>query len=61
VVARVSGEYVIDVCRTLAMNPSVAPPGTIRGALGLVISEKVVHHGSDSPQSAGGGLERSFG
>ena len=53
VVARLEGEDAIDVWRTLIgpTNPAGAPPGTIRGDLGLIITENVVH-GSDSPESA---------
>jgi nucleoside-diphosphate kinase len=53
VVARLEGEGAIDVWRTLMgpTDPAGAPPGTIRGDLGLIITENVVH-GSDSPESA---------
>jgi nucleoside-diphosphate kinase len=53
VVARLEGEGAIDVWRTLMgpTDPAAAPPGTIRGDLGLVITENIVH-GSDSPESA---------
>lgn len=53
VVARLEGEGAIDVWRTLVgpTDPAGAPPGTIRGDLGLIITENVVH-GSDSPESA---------
>jgi nucleoside-diphosphate kinase len=53
VVARLEGENAIDVWRTLIgpTDPSSAPPGTIRGDFGLVITENIVH-GSDSPESA---------
>ncbi|MEX2204124.1 MAG: nucleoside-diphosphate kinase [Actinomycetota bacterium] len=52
-VARLEGENAIDVWRTLMgpTDPSSAPPGTIRGDFGLVITENIVH-GSDSPESA---------
>ncbi len=52
-VARLEGENAIDVWRTLMgpTDPSTAPPGTIRGDFGLVITENIVH-GSDSPESA---------
>jgi nucleoside-diphosphate kinase len=52
-VARLEGENAIDVWRTLVgpTDPSTAPPGTIRGDFGLVITENIVH-GSDSPESA---------
>jgi len=53
VVARVEGEQAISVLRTLMgpTDPAQAPPGTIRGDLGLLITENLVH-GSDSPGSA---------
>ncbi len=53
VVARVEGEQAISVLRTLMgpTDPAQAPPGTIRGDLGLRITENLVH-GSDSPESA---------
>jgi len=53
VVARVEGEQAISVLRTLMgpTDPAQAPPGTIRGDLGLRITENLVH-GSDSPGSA---------
>jgi nucleoside-diphosphate kinase len=53
VVARLEGENAIDVWRTLVgpTDPSSAPPGTIRGDFGLVITENIVH-GSDSSESA---------
>ena len=49
-----SGENAIAVARTLMgpTNPAEAPPGTIRGDFGLIITENIVH-GSDSPGSAG--------
>jgi nucleoside-diphosphate kinase len=52
-VARLEGEKAIDVWRTLMgpTDPSTAPPGTIRGDFGLLITENIVH-GSDSPESA---------
>jgi nucleoside-diphosphate kinase len=34
-----------------ATNPMVADPGTIRGDLGTLFTENLVH-GSDSPESA---------
>ncbi len=48
-----SGESAITVARTLMgpTNPVEAPPGTIRGDLGLVITNNIVH-GSDSAASA---------
>lgn len=53
VVARLEGEGAIDVSRTLIgpTDPASAPPGTIRGDYGLIITENLVH-GSDSPESA---------
>jgi nucleoside-diphosphate kinase len=52
-IARLEGENAIDVWRTLMgpTDPASAPPGTIRGDFGLVITENIVH-GSDSPESA---------
>ncbi len=48
-----SGEGAIGMARTLmgATNPADAAPGTIRGDLGTVITENIVH-GSDGPESA---------
>jgi len=48
-----SGESAIAVARTLMgpTNPVEAPPGTIRGDFGLVITNNIVH-GSDSAASA---------
>jgi nucleoside-diphosphate kinase len=62
VVARIEGEGAIDVWRTLMgpTDPAGAPPGTIRGDLGLIITENVVH-GSDSPESAERELKLFFG
>jgi nucleoside-diphosphate kinase len=53
-----SGESAITVARTLMgpTNPVEAPPGTIRGDFGLVITNNIVH-GSDSAASA----ERELG
>ena len=52
------GEEAVEVARTLmgVPDPKKAAPGTIRGDLGLVVTENVVH-GSDSPASA----ERELG
>jgi nucleoside-diphosphate kinase len=52
------GEEAVEVARTLmgVTDPKKAAPGTIRGDLGLVMTENVVH-GSDSPASA----ERELG
>lgn len=62
VVARLEGESAIEVWRTLMgpTNPAAAPPGTIRGDLGLIITENIVH-GSDSSESAGRELKLFFG
>jgi nucleoside-diphosphate kinase len=62
VVARLEGEGAIDVWRRLMgpTDPATAPPGTIRGDLGLVITENVVH-GSDSSESADRELKLFFG
>jgi nucleoside-diphosphate kinase len=62
VVARLEGEGAIDVWRTLMgpTDPASAPPGTIRGDLGLVITENIVH-GSDSAVSAERELKLFFG
>ena len=48
-----SGEEAVTVARTLmgSTNPREAAPGTIRGDLGLIVTENLVH-GSDSPDSA---------
>jgi nucleoside-diphosphate kinase len=48
-----SGEGAIGMARTLmgTTNPADAAPGTIRGDLGTVITENIVH-GSDGPESA---------
>ena len=53
VVARVVGEQAVPVVRTLMgpTDPAAAPPGTIRGDFGTVITENLVH-GSDAPESA---------
>lgn len=49
------------VVRTLMgpTNPAEAPPGTIRGDYGLVLTENLVH-GSDGPESAGREIEIFF-
>ena len=48
-----SGESAVSVARTLmgTTDPAEAPPGTIRGDLGLIMTNNIVH-GSDSPVSA---------
>ena len=53
VLARLEGEQAIPVLRTLMgpTDPATAPPGTIRGDYGTIITENLVH-GSDSPESA---------
>jgi nucleoside-diphosphate kinase len=62
VVARLEGENAIDVWRTLMgpTDPATAPPGTIRGDLGLIVTENLVH-GSVSTASAERELELFFG
>jgi nucleoside-diphosphate kinase len=62
VVARVAGERAVSVVRTLMgpTDPAEAPPGTIRGDFGTVITENLVH-GSDSPESAKRELDLFFG
>jgi nucleoside-diphosphate kinase len=57
-----SGEDAVAVCRALmgATDPKQADPGTIRGDLGLVVTENIVH-GSDSTESAARELEIFFG
>ncbi len=62
VVARVEGEQAIGVLRALMgpTDPATAPPGTIRGDFGIVITENLVH-GSDSPESAERELKLFFG
>ncbi|MGH8928136.1 MAG: nucleoside-diphosphate kinase [Acidimicrobiia bacterium] len=57
-----SGESAVSVSRTLvgATDPKKADPGTIRGDLGLAVTENLVH-GSDSPQSATRELGLFFG
>jgi nucleoside-diphosphate kinase len=61
VVARVSGEQAVSAVRALMgpTDPAVAPPGTIRGDFGTVITENLVH-GSDSPESAKRELDLFF-
>lgn len=53
IVAKVSGREAISVLRGLmgATDPAKAAQGTIRGDLGLQITENLVH-GSDSAESA---------
>jgi len=61
VVARVVGEQAVPVVRTLMgpTDPASAPPGTIRGDFGVLITENLVH-GSDSPESAKRELDLFF-
>jgi nucleoside-diphosphate kinase len=53
IVAKVSGRDAISVLRALigATDPAKAAQGTIRGDLGIEITQNLVH-GSDSPESA---------
>jgi nucleoside-diphosphate kinase len=62
VVARVEGERAVPVLRSLigSTDPALAPPGTIRGDYGLIITENLVH-GSDSNESAERELKLFFG
>ena len=62
VVARVTGEQAVSVVRTLMgpTDPAAAPPGTIRGDFGTVITQNLVH-GSDSAESAKRELDLFFG
>ena len=62
VVARVVGDQAVPVVRTLMgpTDPAAAPPGTIRGDFGVLITENLVH-GSDSPESAKRELDLFFG
>ena len=62
VVSRVVGEQAVSVVRTLMgpTDPAAAPPGTIRGDFGVVITENLVH-GSDAPESAKRELDLFFG
>ncbi|MBI5157711.1 MAG: nucleoside-diphosphate kinase [Acidimicrobiia bacterium] len=48
-----SGPKAVSIVRTLMgpTNPAEAPPGTLRGDYGTIITENIVH-GSDSPESA---------
>lgn len=57
-----SGESAISVCREImgATDPKEASPGTIRGDLGLAVTENIVH-GSDGPESAARELSIFFG
>jgi nucleoside-diphosphate kinase len=53
VVAKVTGREAIAILRSImgATDPAKSAPGTIRGDLGTVVTENLVH-GSDSPKSA---------
>jgi len=56
-----SGEDAVSVSRTLmgATDPKRADVGTIRGDLGLAVTQNLVH-GSDSAESAARELEIFF-
>jgi nucleoside-diphosphate kinase len=62
VVAKVTGPGAVGIVRTLMgpTDPAEAPPGTIRGDFGTIITENLVH-GSDSPESAKRELALFFG
>ena len=62
VVARVEGEQAVPVLRAIMgpTDPAGAPPGTIRGDYGILITQNLVH-GSDSPESADRELKLFFG
>jgi len=53
VLAKVTGPQAISVVRALMgpTDPRSAPPGTIRGDFGTIITANLIH-GSDSPESA---------
>jgi nucleoside-diphosphate kinase len=57
-----SGEGAISVGRTLmgTTDPQQAAPGTLRGDLGLMVTENIVH-GSDGEESAARELQIFFG
>lgn len=57
-----SGRGAVGVARALmgATDPAAAAPGTIRGDLGLEVTENIVH-GSDSVESARRELKIFFG
>ena len=57
-----SGESAVAVARSLMgpTNPASAPPGTIRGDFGLLVTFNIVH-GSDSVESAQRELGIFFG
>ena len=62
VVSRLEGQGAIGAWRMIMgpTDPANAPPGTIRGDYGTVITENLVH-GSDSPESAERELKLFFG
>ena len=62
VVTRLEGEGAIVALRTMMgpTDPADAPPGTIRGDYGTIITENLVH-GSDSTESAERELKLFFG
>ena len=57
-----SGDSAVSVSRTLmgATDPKKADIGTVRGDLGLEVTQNLVH-GSDSPESAERELSIFFG
>ena len=57
-----SGESAVSVARAVMgpTNPAEAPPGSIRGDFGLIITENIVHR-SDSKASAERELDIFFG
>jgi nucleoside-diphosphate kinase len=57
-----TGESAVAVARTVmvATDTKKADPGTIRGDLGLAVTQNIVH-GSDSPESAARELKLFFG
>ena len=57
-----SGDSAVSVARTLmgTTDPKKAAPGTIRGDLGLVVTQNIVH-GSDSAESAAREIALFFG
>ena len=57
-----SGESAVNVARTVMgpTNPAEAPPGTIRGDFGIIMTNNIVH-GSDSVASAERELDLFFG
>jgi nucleoside-diphosphate kinase len=62
VVAKLSGREAVSVLRTImgSTDPAASAPGTIRGDLGIEITENLVH-GSDSTASARRELGLFFG